>query len=226
LRRRRNPDREKRASGYKVGANRRSRPKRLERKPRLSIVNAGGKVQSNKLNKYHSIMRINRSLLAMSFITILLLPCCTQKDKTSSMEMLNKSVVIKWLKEINKDNFELLFDELWTPDCKQYFNSSKVPLEYDDFKKMIFNMYEEYPVISHEIHDIIAKDDMVIARFSARVTHDRLMFGAPASGKELYWSAIAIFQLEDGKIKNRWEMTDLLGMYQQLGMELKLPEEE
>ncbi len=146
-------------------------------------------------------------------------------ERTSNQrltEEYNKSIVIKWLLEVNKDNFEKLFDELWAKDCKQYFNSSNVAVEYNDFKGMIYNLYEEYPVISHEIHEIIAKDDKVIARFSARVAHDRLMFGAPATGKELEWSAIAIFQIENGKIKNRWEITDLLGMYEQMGMELKL----
>ncbi|MEA1887542.1 MAG: serine hydrolase [Bacteroidota bacterium] len=144
-----------------------------------------------------------------------------ESDIQKSIEEKNKSIVIKWLKEINKSNFEQLFDELWAKDCKQYFNSSNVAVEYDDFKEMIYNLYEEYPVISHEIHDIIARDDKVIARFSARVNHDRLMFGAPATNKELQWSAIAIFQIKDGKIQNRWEVTDLLGMYEQLGMELQ-----
>ena len=171
-------------------------------------------------------MRINRYLLAIFFLNVLILASCSHKDSTSALETHNKTVVIKWLKEINKDNFEQLFDELWAKDCKQYFNSSNVAVEYGDFKEMIYNMYEEYSLITHEIHDIIAKDDKVIARFSARVNHDRLMFGAPATGKELYWSAIAIFQLKDGKIQNRWEITDLLGMYEQLGMELMLPAEE
>ena len=72
--------------------------------------------------------------------------------------------------------------------------------------------------------NIMAIDDKVIVRFSAQVTHDTFMFNAPATGKEVEWSAIAIFQLSNGKIINRWEVNDLLGMYEQLGYEMLLPE--
>jgi len=149
----------------------------------------------------------------------------SEYDKLKSqteIEEQNIEVVKKWLLEINKDNFVELFDELWSDSCRQYFNSSTEPVEYDDFKQMIFNMYREYPVIEHRIHDMIACGDKVAAKFSASVVHDTTMFGAPPTGKEIEWSAIAIFQLSNGKIQNRWEITDLLGMYEQLGMELQL----
>ena len=141
-------------------------------------------------------------------------------NNQQSTEELNKSVVSKWLLEINKDNFVELFDELWSDSCRQYFNSSTEPVEYDDFKQMIFNMYREYPVIEHRIHDMVACEDKVAAKFSAIVVHDTTMFGAPPTGKTIEWNAIAIFQLSNGKIQIRWEVTDLLGMYEQLGMEL------
>ena len=141
-------------------------------------------------------------------------------QKQQSMEEINKSVVLSWLNEVNRDNYEVLFDELWTKSSKQYFNSSSIPIEYDDFKEMVYNLYEQMPIIKHEVYDIIAKEDKVIVRFSANVLHDTLMFGVPATGKEIVWNAIAIFQLSDGKIQNRWEVTDELGKLDQLGMKL------
>ena len=154
----------------------------------------------------------------------LLLIFLVSSQNRKETEELNMSIVYKWLTEINKGNFEVLFDELWTEDCKQYFNSSSEAVEYDDFKQMIHNLYTEYPVIHHEVHDIIACGDKVVAKFSAKVHHDTIMFGVPATGKEIEWSAIAIFQLSNGKIQTRWEQTDLLGMYEQLGMKLELIE--
>jgi len=159
-------------------------------------------------------------LLLLALYTIILVSCQNRKE----IEELNKSIVNKWLTEVNKENFEELFDELWADNCKQYFNSSSEPIEYEDFKQMIHNLYTEYPVIHHEVHDIIACDDKVVAKFSAKVLHDTIMFGVPATGKEIEWNAIAIFQLSNGKIQTRLEITDLLGMYEQLGMELQLKE--
>ena len=159
---------------------------------------------------------IMNRLLWLLLIMILLISCQNGKET----EELNRSVVNKWLTEINKENFEELFDELWAENCKQYFNSSSEPVDYADFKKMLQHLYTEYPVIHHDVHDIIARGDKVVAKFSARVQHDTVMFGVPATYKEIEWNAIAIFQLSDGKIQKRWEVTDLLGMYKQLGMEL------
>lgn len=62
--------------------------------------------------------------------------------------------------------------------------------------------------------------------FTARTTHSVDSFGVPATGKELAWRAIAIFQISDGKIQTRWEVADILSMYEQLGFELKLKERE
>ena len=55
---------------------------------------------------------------------------------------------------------------------------------------------------------MIAKEDKVLAKFSAMVIHDTLMFGVPATGKELEWSAGAIFQLSEGNIQRHWEVAD------------------
>jgi steroid delta-isomerase-like uncharacterized protein len=136
-----------------------------------------------------------------------------------AIEEQNKAVVLKWLNEVNRENFEQLFDELWTKDCKQYLNSNPEPFEYDQFREMIKNLYSEFPVITQDVQNIYAKGDKVTAIFSARVKHDVDSFGVPATGKELKWKAIAIFQVSDGKIKTRWEVADLLSMYEQLGLE-------
>jgi steroid delta-isomerase-like uncharacterized protein len=139
-----------------------------------------------------------------------------------STEEQNKAIVLKWLNETNQENFEQLFDELWAENCLQYLNSNPEPYEYDQFKKMIKNLYSEFPVITHQVHDIFAKGDKVTVLFSAKVKHDVESFGIPATGKNLEWKAIAVFQIVDGKIKTRWEIADMLSMYKQLGMELQV----
>lgn len=83
-------------------------------------------------------------------------------------------------------------------------------------------IFSEFPAVTHEIHDIIAKRDKVIAMFSARATHDVESFGVPATGREIEWKAISIFQISDGKIRVRWEVADIFSMYEQLGMSLQM----
>jgi steroid delta-isomerase-like uncharacterized protein len=148
-----------------------------------------------------------------------------KKFKTQAeIEKQNKEIIIRWATEVNKENFEQLFSELWADDCINYLNSNPEPIDYEQFKKILKNFYSNFPVITHEIHDIIAKGDKVIARFTARTTHDVDSYGIPATGRELEWTAIAIFQISDGKIQTRWEVADILSMYEQLGMELQITE--
>jgi steroid delta-isomerase-like uncharacterized protein len=103
-------------------------------------------------------------------------------------------------------------------------NSNPEPIDYEQFKKILKNFYSQFPVTTHEIHDIIAKGDKVIARFTVRTTHNVDSYGVPATGRELAWRAISIFQISNGKIQKRWEVADMLSMYEQLGMELQITE--
>jgi steroid delta-isomerase-like uncharacterized protein len=174
------------------------------------------------------------------FLTILLLACllllssgCLDNETISRLEAVkfqaetekqNKEIVRRWLTEVDQENFEQLFNELWAKDCIQYMNSNSKPFDHDQFEQMIKHFYSEFPEITHEIHELIAKEDKVIVLFTARTIHNVESFGVPATGRELEWRAIAIFQILDGKIQRRWEVADLLSMYEQLGMELRMKE--
>jgi len=156
--------------------------------------------------------------IVLLMIVVFFMSC---QDK-QALEEQNKAIVLKWLNEVNRENFEQLFDELWTKDCKQYMNSDPIPIEYGQFKQIINKLYSDFPVITHDVHDIFAKGDKVTVIFSAHVKHDRESFGIPATGRNLEWRAIAVFQISGGKIKTRWEVADMLSMYKQLGMELRM----
>ena len=168
-------------------------------------------------------------------LVLLFIISCQDKQAVNELQELqvqkeleeqNKAIVLKWLNEVNKDNFEQLFDELWTKDCKQYMNSDPEPINYDEFKLIVRNLYSEFPIIKHVVHDIIAKENKVFVRVSANVIHDIDSFGVPATGNELNWRGIAIYEISEGKIQTRWEVADFLSMYEQLGMELQLKDVE
>jgi steroid delta-isomerase-like uncharacterized protein len=144
----------------------------------------------------------------------------------AEIEEQNKEIIRRWIEEVNKENFEQLFNELWAEDCKQYMDTNPEPIDNKRFKQMIEQYYLNFPASTHELHNLIAKEDKVIAMFTARTTHDVDSYGVPATGKEIEWRAVAIFRISDGKIKTRWEVADILSMYEQLGMELKPKEKK
>ena len=58
-------------------------------------------------------------------------------------------------------------------------------------------------------------------RYGDTGTHQGVFNGIQPTGKDFIGTAIGIFRLKDGKIVESWIEGDFLGMYQQLGMELK-----
>ncbi len=144
----------------------------------------------------------------------------------AALEEQNRAIVLKWFGELSKDNFEPLYEELFASDCQQYMPPNAEPMSFEEYKPMAKQVYEAFPEIKHTVGDIIAERDKVAAKILVHTVHEGEFSGIPATGKELEWTAIAIFQISDGKIKARWEIADIMGLYQQLGIKLKPKQEE
>ena len=142
------------------------------------------------------------------------------KAKTEK-ENKNIEIVRRWIEEVKVDNFELLYEELFSKEFRHHVPSNAEPSSFDDYKENGKHIYSAFHNLSHNIEDLIAKDNKVIARMTARAIHGGDFYGIPPTGNELEWSAIAIFKLSEGKIIERWEEVNLLDLYQQMGMELQ-----
>ena len=143
-----------------------------------------------------------------------------------AVEEQNKALILKWFGEVTKDNFESLYGELFAADSKQYIPPNAEPLSFEEYKPMAQRIYVAFPEISHTVKDIVAEGDRVVAKIVVHTVHKGEFYGIPATGKELEWTSIAIFQISEGKIKARWEIADVVGILHQLGMELKPKEAE
>jgi len=83
-----------------------------------------------------------------------------------------------------------------------------------------------FPDLSVNIEEIYAVDNKVIARLMTEGTQVGELEGFPTPGNTYKISSIYIFTIKDGKIVEIRADADMLGFYQQLGMELKPKEEE
>jgi steroid delta-isomerase-like uncharacterized protein len=66
------------------------------------------------------------------------------------------------------------------------------------------------------VEDMVAEDDKVAARFTARGIHKGAFMGLPPTGKPITMTGIEIFRIENGKIAELWGEANLLGLMQQL----------
>jgi len=68
------------------------------------------------------------------------------------------------------------------------------------------------------IDEMIAEGDRVMVRWTFHGTHQGELAGLPPTHKQVSYSGINIFHIEDGKIAQVWDIFDRLWMWQQLGV--------
>ena len=80
---------------------------------------------------------------------------------------------------------------------------------------------ESFPDLHYSVKESVAVGDLVITRSMVSGTHRGEFQGIPATGNRVEFSSINMCRLRDGKIVEERQEDDVLGMMQQLGMELR-----
>ena len=126
----------------------------------------------------------------------------------------NKALARRFFEEcVNRRNVALM-DELVSPRFVNRSALPGVPADRDGYKRQVATFVTEFPDIHLTIEDMIVDGDKVAVRLTASGTNRSV-------GREATWPAILIFRIDAGKIVERWETRDDLGMMRQLG---QLPE--
>jgi predicted ester cyclase len=68
-----------------------------------------------------------------------------------------------------------------------------------------------------EVHDVIARGEKVVLRFTNAGTNVGPFMGNPATGKRAEWLGVGIYTVRDGRIAEAWFAEDILGVLSQLG---------
>jgi steroid delta-isomerase-like uncharacterized protein len=138
----------------------------------------------------------------------------------------NKELVRQWLEAWNKGDFET-FKEILAPEFALFYpsNSSK-SISLEETIEMGKMLRKAFPDINWSMEELIVTEDKAVIRVIERGTHEGEFLGISAKGDEHEMSAIWISRIENGRIVEQREDFDMLGLYQQLGMELKPKEEK
>ncbi len=174
---------------------------------------------------------MNKLLLILPLALILcFMVGCQGKEAMAKLEEMkaqaeveeqNKTLVKRIFEGLNEKNANI-YKELYAPDYVWYFPSNNPkPLSREEEHGFVKIFWDAFPDINWSIEELIAKDDRIIARFIARGTHTGEFQGIPATENKIESSGSWIARIENGKLVEVREDADLLGMMQQLGMELK-----
>jgi steroid delta-isomerase-like uncharacterized protein len=175
----------------------------------------------------------------LSIIPLVLLLCfafsCQNKAEKAELEKFraqakveeqNKAIANREWEAWSKGDFEA-FKEVVAPEYVWYMPSSSTkPLSKEETIEFGKMMHNGFPDVTFSIEEMFAVGDRVISRYIMRGTHQGEIQGIPATGNKIEISGIMINRIENGKVVEDREDADMLGLMQQLGMELKPKEAE
>ena len=75
-----------------------------------------------------------------------------------------------------------------------------------------------FPDLYIRMDDQISEGEKVCSRITMTGTHRGDFLGLPATGKPVFLQGVIISRLEDGLIREEWELLDQLALLQQLGI--------
>ncbi|MBL8131654.1 MAG: ester cyclase [Anaerolineae bacterium] len=98
-------------------------------------------------------------------------------------------------------------------------DSKGAPETLDHVKKSFAAYFSAFPDLQSKVEDLTAEGDKVVCRLTVSGTHQGEYMGAAPTGKSFSVSAMHIFRIVDGKITERWEWVDRMGIRTQLGIQ-------
>jgi steroid delta-isomerase-like uncharacterized protein len=132
----------------------------------------------------------------------------------------NKALVRRFVEFINKNNGAPVegFDEFFAPGYT--YHNPRMPEMTDlaTVKQLNAMTASAFPDTRFTIEDMVAEGDKVVYRYSASGTHKGDFMGIAATGKQSTVTGIVISRIVDGKFKEDWEILDLLGFLQNIGV--------
>jgi steroid delta-isomerase-like uncharacterized protein len=130
----------------------------------------------------------------------------------------NKKIVRRFVEEFQSGGNEGVAEELLTDDFVDHSPFPGVAPDRDGVKRLFAALHDAFPDLRATIHDQIAEGDRVATRKTFRGTHRGEFLGISPTGRAVTFDAIDVVRLEKGRIAEHWNVVDLMGLLQQIGM--------
>jgi steroid delta-isomerase-like uncharacterized protein len=124
-------------------------------------------------------------------------------------------------KETNKVLARRIVEEMWNTRNLNVVDEVYAP-EFDGgheaAKQFVSANLAAFPDLEINIQDQIAENDLVATRYVMRATHQGEFANVPPTGKTFTITGIEIHRFKSGKLVELWNIPDMLGALQQLGI--------
>jgi len=128
----------------------------------------------------------------------------------------NKALVRRFYKEVYVDWNMGLVDQVVSPQFTSHDWPAHGPTGPKAFREYYSAIRSAVPDARYEVDDLIAEDDKVVVRWRMLGTHQGDFRGIAASGRPIVLKGVAIYRVENGKLIERWVVSDLHGLLEEL----------
>ena len=124
-----------------------------------------------------------------------------------------KDLIRRWIAFANA-GFAGDFREFIAPDYIGHLGA--VDMDATELERLEREFCAAFPDATHSIDDLIAENDRVVLRTTARATHRGEFQGVPGSGRRVEFTGLVVYRIADGKIAESWGEIDFLRLMRQL----------
>jgi steroid delta-isomerase-like uncharacterized protein len=135
----------------------------------------------------------------------------------------NKEISRRFWELFDAGKIEAIEQELLDPKGVFHFPGMPAPLNVEAFRQVGVAFRTGFPDLRTMVEFQVAEGDKVVSRLVSTGTHRGEFQGIPATGKKVKIEGIVIERIVNGKIVERWDEFDAVGMMQQLGV-MPMPE--
>ena len=112
-----------------------------------------------------------------------------------------------------------VYDDLLTPDFVNHGGPAGELHGPQAFRDAYVGFSTAFSDFHTTIDIMVAEGDYVVAYGEAGGTHDGPFMGLPPTNRQMRWTGVAIYRLDDDlRIAERWQEIDGLSMFGQLGL--------
>ncbi len=135
---------------------------------------------------------------------------------TNSITASNKELVRRFYKDVYVDWNMALVDEVVSPQFTSHDWPAGGPTGPLAFRHYYAAIRSAVPNARYEVDDLIAEDDRVVVRWRLLGTHKGEFRGIAPSGRAITLKGIAIHRVQGGKLMERWVVSDLHGLLEDI----------
>ena len=141
-----------------------------------------------------------------------------EMDPDKDLVETNIGLVKRFFEEVwNKGNLSVV-DELLAENYVDYNQPPGAPRGRKGYKATVTMFRSAFPDIQFTLDQILAEGDRLALRLTGRGTHQGSFMGITPTGKQVSFGGMAFIRFENGQVAERWGISDIPGLMQQLGV--------